>query len=169
MNNTKVPSKTDPSHQNCESANPPKELPKLLENRVGFLLAQTSRQIFLSTSEALMPTGLTPRHLGVLDFLVAQGCSTQTEVSDRVSIDRTTMVQVIDELEAQKLVTRERHPKDRRCHHLKITQQGLVAHKSALKIAEQSQKKFLEILSKQESELFLVFLRRLYLRKKEAN
>lgn len=48
----------------------------------------------------------------------------QHALGNRLQIDRSTMVAVIDELEATGRVTRQRNPKNRRAYQLELTPNG---------------------------------------------
>lgn len=59
-------------------------------------------------------------------LLVIHKCPrrTQREITKIQQIDRTTMGQIIDQLEARKLVVRKPFPGDRRAYHLVLTDEG---------------------------------------------
>jgi len=57
----------------------------------------------------------------VLSTLAKSGPLTQIELATAMSIDRTAMVYLIDELEAQTLVERVRSPQDRRAFLIHLT------------------------------------------------
>jgi DNA-binding MarR family transcriptional regulator len=74
--------------------------------------------------QRLEPLGLTPRAWGVLSTLTESGPLTQIDLATAMSIDRTAMVYLIDELEAAALVERVRHPQDRRAFLIYLTPAG---------------------------------------------
>src|SRR5690348_17564595 len=82
--------------------------------RVGQLLFAAQQAAQALAIERLEPLGLSPRAWGVLSTLAESGPLTQIELATTMSIDRTAMVYLIDELEAQALVERVRSPQDRR-------------------------------------------------------
>src|ERR1700720_4783578 len=82
--------------------------------RVGHLLFVAQQAAQALAIERLEPLGLSPRAWGVLSTLTESGPLTQIELATTMSIDRTAMVYLIDELEAQTLVERGRSPQDRR-------------------------------------------------------
>jgi DNA-binding MarR family transcriptional regulator len=75
-------------------------------------------------TERLEPLGLSPRAWGVLSTLAESGPLTQIELATAMSIDRTAMVYLLDELEEQSLVERIRHPRDRRAFLIHLTAGG---------------------------------------------
>src|SRR6266853_610340 len=82
--------------------------------RVGQLLFVVQQAAQALAAERLAPLGLSPRAWGVLSTLAESGPLTQIELATTMSIDRTAMVYLIDELEEGALVERTRHPRDRR-------------------------------------------------------
>src|SRR5438132_14403186 len=73
--------------------------PGSLAKRTGFLLAKASQRARELSEGSLAPIGIKPRHYCVLALLGEAGPSTQQALGDRLRIDRTSMVGVIDRLE----------------------------------------------------------------------
>src|SRR6516162_4261898 len=93
-------------------------------SRVGQLLFVAQQAAQALAIERLEPLGLSPRAWGVLSTLAESGPLTQIELAIAMSIDRTAMVYLIDDLEAQALVERVRHPRDRRAFLIHLTAGG---------------------------------------------
>ena len=90
----------------------------------GYLLArlgETSRRRF---QKALEPEGLHPRHFGVMTMVAAQPGMSQQQLHEKTAIDPSSMVAVIDELEARGLAERRPHPDDRRARAIFLTDDG---------------------------------------------
>src|SRR5205085_5526360 len=84
--------------------------------------------------------GLSPRAWGVLSTLVESGPLTQIELAAATSTDRTAMVYLLDELEAQALVERVRNPDDRRSFLIHLTPRGVrTQRKAAAELAGQTE------------------------------
>jgi DNA-binding MarR family transcriptional regulator len=66
-----------------------------------------------------------PRDVGVLATLQALGPLSQQDLAERLSVNRTVMVTLIDGLEARGFVERVRNPQDRRAYALRPTPAGL--------------------------------------------
>jgi DNA-binding MarR family transcriptional regulator len=98
---------------------PPKQT-----GRVGQLLFVVQQAAQALAAERLEPLGLSPRAWGVLSTLAESGPLTQIDLATTMSIDRTAMVYLIDELEAAALVERVRHPQDRRAFLIHLTPGG---------------------------------------------
>ena len=99
--------------------------------RVGQLLFTAQQAAQALAIERLEPLGLSPRAWGVLSTLAESGPLTQIELATTMSIDRTAMVYLIDELEAQTLVERMRSPQDRRAFLIHLTPSGRRAQRKA--------------------------------------
>ena len=99
--------------------------------RVGQLLFVAQQAAQALATERLEPLGLSPRAWGVLSTLTESGPLTQIELATTMSIDRTAMVYLIDELEDQALVKRVRSAQDRRAFLIHLTAAGQDAQRSA--------------------------------------
>ncbi|WP_245604040.1 MarR family winged helix-turn-helix transcriptional regulator [Patulibacter minatonensis] len=73
----------------------------------------------------MAPLGLRPRHLVTLTVLRDHGGSTQQALAGTLRIDRTNLVGLLNELEAQDLIARRRSEEDRRRHIVEVTEAGL--------------------------------------------
>jgi DNA-binding MarR family transcriptional regulator len=98
--------------------------PRTLLRRTGFLLAKATQRVREHVEPALAPLGIRPRHYGVLETLAEFGPLSQQSLGGRVRMDRTTMVQVVDDLERLGYVGRSPHPTDRRAHSVRLRADG---------------------------------------------
>jgi DNA-binding MarR family transcriptional regulator len=103
-----------------------------LSTRGAFLLSQLGFHVAVRCAEVLEPIGLQPAHYGVLVQLTGQEGLSQQQLADAMGVHRNVMVGLIDELEERNLVRRERHPRDRRAHQLRLTDRAhtVLAHAS---------------------------------------
>lgn len=120
----------------AETANGP---PTVLAGNAGFLLGKVHELARDRFEQALAPLGLKARHYGVLAALAEQGPVAQNALGDRLHIDRSTMVGVIDELEAAGRVLRQRNPQDRRAYQLRLTDAGRATFQQAVQVVDQTQ------------------------------
>jgi DNA-binding MarR family transcriptional regulator len=110
-----------------------------MTERVGQLLFVAAQAAQALASERLEPLGLSPRAWGVLSTLVESGPLTQIDLAKALSIDRTAMVYLLDELEDRGLVERVRNPNDRRSFLIHLTPQGRkTQRKAAAELAGQA-------------------------------
>src|ERR1700749_807500 len=99
--------------------------------RVGQLLFVAQQAAQALAIERLEPLGLSPRAWGVLSTLAESGPLTQIELATMMTIDRTAMVYLLDDLEERKLVERVRSPQDRRAFLVHLTHGGRDAQRRA--------------------------------------
>src|SRR5258706_444792 len=83
-------------------------IPPSLADRAGALLTIAARTGQELAGKRLAPMGLTVRLCGVLNLL-GNGPISQQELGEQLGIDRTTVVELIDELERQGVVVRRRN------------------------------------------------------------
>jgi DNA-binding MarR family transcriptional regulator len=72
----------------------------------------------------LAPFGISPKHYGILATISANSSLTQQSLGELLRIDRTTIVQLVDELEGKGAVVRGPTPGDRRAYSLELTVAG---------------------------------------------
>ena len=128
--------------------------------RIGQLLFVATQAAQALATERLDPLGLSPRAWGVLSTLVESGPLTQIDLASALSIDRTAMVYLLDDLEGQGLVERVRNPDDRRSFLVHLTPRGeRTQRKAAGGLAEQTEV-LLEPLDASERRLLIELLTR---------
>jgi len=92
-----------------------------LDERIPFLLSQLGSYVAAEFQRQMMDRGVQPRVYAVLTALAARDGQSQRELSARLSIHRNVMVSLIDALEADGLVQRKPHPRDRRAFAITLT------------------------------------------------
>lgn len=110
---------------------------------LGYLLKHAHLQLEVATTEALQPFRIDPRALGVLRVLASREPTSQQEVARLLSVDRTTMVALLDGLEGQGVVSRRPHPTDRRRNVVEMTEPGLQLFGRAQDAAQEAEMLFL--------------------------
>lgn len=95
-----------------------------VRDRFGYLLKHARARLATLSEEALRPFDVNGRELAVLTVLAEGEPPSQLEAARRLAIDRTSMVTLIDDLEAKGLVERRADPADRRRNIVAITQAG---------------------------------------------
>ena len=114
-------------------------LPGYLAGWIEFTLARASQRSKDLFEQALSPLGLRSKHYAVLALLRENGDLSQQAAGQRLGIDRTTMVTVIDDLERSEYAERNPKPEDRRSYIVRLTSKGeqaLVRADSAIASAE---------------------------------
>jgi DNA-binding MarR family transcriptional regulator len=139
----------------------PRPLPPSMRDRVPFLLFRASAMSLALASEMLAPLALNPRQAGILTMVTELEPMTQKDLAGALGIDRTTMVALLDDLEAKGFATRQRHPHDRRAFLVHPTDAGRHAQAAAVQILDEQQRQFLAPLTAAEREQLGALLRRL--------
>jgi len=131
--------------------------------RVGFLLNKGAQRVREVYEEILKPMGLTGRHAGILLILEEMGTITQQEIGKCTRIDRTTMVDMVDDLERLGLVERQEHPTDRRSHAIFLTPKCREVLPSIERLCQEAESQFLDCLTPKEKKDLIQILRKLVL------
>jgi DNA-binding MarR family transcriptional regulator len=128
---------------------------------LGFSLSQlgleTARQFSLVVGEF----GLEPRDFAVLFAVSQEAEQSQQFVGERLSIPASSMVAIVDRLEANGFVKRRPHASDRRTRSLQLTAKGRDVLDKALKSAAAQEAKISEGISPSERKKLLSLLRRI--------
>jgi len=136
-------------------------LPSALSRRLGYLLGQ-AHLAHRGVAEAPLATlGLGVKEFGALSVLADEGPLSQQRLGQRMRVDRTTMVLVVDELERKGFVKRQRNPNDRRAYALQATAHGRRVLKRATEAAERAEAEFLARISAADRRQLKELLRRL--------
>src|ERR1700736_4674843 len=116
----------------------------------GYLLARLGESSRQRVHKALEPEGLHPRHFGVMTIVAAQPGRTQQHLHEKTAIDTSSMVSVIDELEAMGLAERRPHPEDRRARTIFLTALGQRKLETVRALAGGLQREFFKPLTAEE-------------------
>jgi DNA-binding MarR family transcriptional regulator len=111
-------------------------------------------------AEALESIGLTTALFALLNVLGAHEGAIQQEIGAAMGIDPSTMVSLIDQLEAAGLAKRRPHAKDRRAREVVITPKGRRVLERARGMANQVQDDVLRGLTAAERRQLLTLLQR---------
>jgi DNA-binding MarR family transcriptional regulator len=110
---------------------------------------------------ALAEVGISVKQYGALAILVDLGARSQRALGSIQGVDRTTMVAIVDGLEADGFVERRRDPADRRSYALHPTAAGRRALPTAERAIEAAEREFLAPLAAAERRRLKELLRRL--------
>lgn len=105
--------------------------------------------------------GTHPRDAGVLITLINSGPVSQQDLVERLNVNRTLMVKLIDSLEQRGLVTRLRNPEDRRAYALHPTPKGREALTEMLPTMAEAEAELSEHLTADEIDRLKALLREL--------
>ena len=129
--------------------------------RVGQLLFVAAQAAQTLAIERLEPLGLSPRTWGVLSTLLESGPLTQIQLATTLSIDRTVMVYLLDEMEEAGLVERVRNPSDRRSFLIQLTGTARQIQRKAARALAGQTETLLRPLDRDERRQLVEFLSRI--------
>lgn len=112
------------------------------------LIARVARVVRQRFEQVLTPLGLRQRHVVALSYLRGHGPTAQQQLADRLRMDASSMVCLLNELEENELVVRHRDRSDRRRGIVELSAEGeraLCEVDQALQVVED------EVLTRLES------------------
>jgi DNA-binding MarR family transcriptional regulator len=130
-----------------------------LTDRLGYLLKHAQQRLTELTAAALEPYGLSGRELAVLLVFDALGPTSQQDAARRLGVDRTTMVALVDALEAKGIVQRAPYAQDRRRNVVTFTERGGENFRKALAASDAAERAFLGGLDEAGGAAFRAQLR----------
>ncbi len=146
----------------------PRGFHEALAKHTGFLISRMGMVAQKNFAELLEELDLNPRMWGVLNVLDHEGPITQQALGMSVGSDPSSMVAILDELEARGLVERRRHPTDRRAHALYLTDQARDTLARGRELARRAQDELLAPLNAQERKQLHSYLLRLAMATKKV-
>ncbi|MGH7201801.1 MAG: MarR family winged helix-turn-helix transcriptional regulator [Planctomycetaceae bacterium] len=84
------------------------------QSSIGYWICMTAHQYERAMNLELTPEGITHRQCQVLAWLALEGDLSQVELADRMNIEPSTLVRVLDRMERDGLIVRGNDPHDRR-------------------------------------------------------
>jgi DNA-binding MarR family transcriptional regulator len=130
-------------------------LPDTLASRLGYLLKHVQQQLVQAAAPVMQPFGIDGRELAVLTVLAGEVPPSQQEAAERLGVDRTTMVALVDALEAKGLAERHTSPRDRRRNVVQLTPAGQDCLRRASKARDEIERDFLAPLGDDLAKQFV--------------
>ena len=112
------------------------DTPEPLRASIAFLITRLHFRMHRDFQAALEPLGIEPAHVGILTALEETGPISQSELARLFAVSGAHMVQLIDELEQRRLLTRRRLETDRRSHVIEVLPSAGARLAEAAAIAE---------------------------------
>lgn len=109
----------------------------------------------------LRPLGVDGKEHTVLTALAHGGPLSQHQLSGHLQIDRTTVVAVVDRLEAAGLVQRRRNARDRRAYAVTLTEEGRRIQAAGERLVIETEDELMSVLNQRERAELLLLLGRL--------
>jgi DNA-binding MarR family transcriptional regulator len=130
-----------------------------MRDRVPYLLYRAAASSTAMADAALKQLGLTARQVGILTLVVERHPMTQRQLGETLGVDRTTMVALLDDLEAKGLVERQRDTRDRRAFLIQPTAKGVEEQGRAVQELDEMASAFLHPLSEAQRRQLADLLR----------
>ena len=124
----------------------------LTGRRLAYLFKHAERVMSDLHVVALAPFDIHARDLGVLLAIDSTEPASQQEIAQRMGVDRTTMVAIIDALEAKGIIARHPDPEDRRRNVVELTPTGQDILRQAIRASDAAEAELLAPLSLDESQ-----------------
>lgn len=130
-----------------------------LTHLVGYHLRLAQISVFRDFAEATRGFDISPGWAGLLTLIKHNPGLTQSRLAQAIGIDRSTLVNSLDRLEARQLVRRQASPSDKRANVLQLTPAGeellasitprIAAHEARIKacLGEENVPQFLRLLA----------------------
>ncbi|MFD8567871.1 MarR family winged helix-turn-helix transcriptional regulator [Streptomyces sp. NPDC059639] len=123
-------------------------------------LARRLQQAHYLLWNTMVSEEITSPQFAVLNALVAEPGLDQRTVGERVGLDRSTIAEVISRLTRRELIDKERDPQDGRRWLLRLTPEGLRAHKKLTLRTARMNQIFLAPLDAAEQAQFFDLIQR---------
>lgn len=124
-----------------------------------YQILSTLHAVETRLEEALEPLGLSLAKFGALAKLVAAGEPLPLRtLAERCACVRSNITQLVDRLEAEKLVVRSDDPRDRRSIRAELTHEGRSRHAAGLRVIEEAERALLSRLPPEQRDSFMAQL-----------
>ncbi|HUB38248.1 MAG TPA: MarR family winged helix-turn-helix transcriptional regulator [Streptosporangiaceae bacterium] len=133
----------------------PAGLSDALGSRLGYLLKHAQQRLVQAAGPVMAQFGIDGRELAVLTVLAADYPLSQHQAAERLGVDRTTMVALVDELEGKGLVERHRSLEDRRKNIVQLTDAGQHCLDRAGRARDEVEREFLAPLGDKLGQQFV--------------
>ena len=137
-------------------------LPRSLSVWTGYLLNRAAQRCRDHFDAMVAPLGIKGKHFTILALLEEEPGLAQIEISERLAIDRNTMVLLLKDLEDLNFIERHRDPSDRRAHVVTLTESGKAILAQGTEFARRTNKEVFAPLSADERLQLRTLLSRLF-------
>ncbi len=131
-----------------------------LEHCIAFITSNASKKLADYFNDVLVKHGIS-RTQWIALYYLNQDKMNQKELAAIINIKSSTVARLVDRMERDKLIVRERSSQDRRVCYLKITPKGIETINSLLYLGKQVSDKFIEEISPEELDIFNKVLKKL--------
>lgn len=142
--------------------------PRAIADLPSWLLGRAAARGRGLVAAALADEGLRMWHHAVLAAVAERGPIAQAALGRSLAIDPKDMVGILNDLQADELVSRAPDPDDRRKNAITVTPDGLVLLERCRRLAARANEELLAPLAADERTHFLALLRRIAFEPQEA-
>jgi MarR family transcriptional regulator, lower aerobic nicotinate degradation pathway regulator len=135
--------------------------PHRLSGTVVWLLGRAAQRGHQLAQERLAAAGIRKWHYAVLAALAEFGEQSQADIGRRLGLDRSDMVAVLNDLQADGYVTREPDPSDRRRNIVTISNSGRTALAGFDRLIAEADGRLLADLSETDRTRLVTLLERI--------
>jgi DNA-binding MarR family transcriptional regulator len=118
-------------------------------------------RVFQDFEAEMASIGLTPGQLGALLMIEANRGLSQSQLGAALGIDRSSVVPLLDRLQAMALIHRTAHASDRRTHALELSEEGMALIRRLLPLLETHERRIAGKLSAAERRTLMQLLDRI--------
>ena len=130
----------------------------VLNEHLGYFIRRLQVWVFQDFIRTLAPVDIRPAQYSVLVVIAANPGLSQSDLADRLGVERARLVRVLDNLEKRGLTQRLASPTDRRSHALRLTREGQKLLKRATLLAAAHEAKLIEKLGPEQRKSMLALL-----------
>src|SRR3954447_17052821 len=131
----------------------------VLNEHLGYFIRRLQVWVFQDFIRTLAPVDIRPAQYSVLVVIATNAGLSQSDLADRLGIERARLVRVLDKLERRGLTQRLASPTDRRSHALRLTREGQKLLKRATMLAATHEAKLIEKLGPEQRKSMLELLK----------
>jgi DNA-binding MarR family transcriptional regulator len=131
----------------------------ILSEHLGYFIRRLQVWVFQDFIRTLAPIDIRPAQYSVLVVIAANPGLSQSDLADRLGIERARLVRVLDKLEKRRLTKRLASRTDRRSHALRLTREGQKILKRAMMLAALHEAKLIEKLGLEERKSMMNILK----------
>ncbi|MFI9385641.1 MarR family winged helix-turn-helix transcriptional regulator [Kutzneria sp. NPDC052558] len=135
--------------------------PHRLSGTVIWLLGRAAQRGHQQAQERLAAAGIRKWHYAVLAALAEYGQQSQADIGRRLSLDRSDVVAVLNDLQGDGYVTREPDPADRRRNIVTISDAGLRALEGFDRLVAEADDRLLADVSAEDRARLIALLERI--------
>jgi DNA-binding MarR family transcriptional regulator len=131
-----------------------------LSGLLGYAVRRAQIRVFQDFAAAMVEFGLTPGQLGAILLIEANRGLSQSQLGAALGIDRSSVVPLLDRLQAQELIRRAARASDRRTHALELGEAGAALIRRILPALEAHERRIAGNLSASERRMLMALLDR---------